>query len=257
MPLDQSEALWVWFSSPYHFAVKAAVGEIDALSGAPWTPYLQRQPQNYLVVPDAGWRKCSEIVRQFVAMPLRARHSVTTAMDQASRDGVQLQISPLCAESCCRKEANFFVPPTIQEFFMRLIFGRMISAQLAEIDRRAERLDNLDDPFEELTQTTLEETSRPEIYEDPYQFTEWDQKHTVRCVVQACDSVAWRQITGANPPRQPLTAREYLQAGIPWLNDYRDDSQPLPEDSSITPDRIFLHGNTRRLGEIREFLDTP
>jgi hypothetical protein len=34
------------------------------------------------------------------------------------------------------------------------------------------------------------------------------------------------------------------------------NSQPLPENSSITPELIVQYGNTRRPGEIREFLGT-
>jgi hypothetical protein len=74
---------------------------------------------------------------------------------------------------------------------------------------------------------------------------------------------------------------EYKQAHIPWFDYYRDDlkplkgsehlagvksvaelgkeksSEPLPENSFITPELIVQYGNTRRPGEIREFLDTP
>ena len=97
---------------------------------------------------------------------------------------------------------------------------------------------------------------------------------------QPC-SMVWRQITGTNPPHPPLTAGEYKNAGIPWFDYYRDDqkplkgskrlagvksvaqlgkennAQPLPENTSITPELIVQYGNTRRPGEIREFSDTP
>ena len=89
--------------------------------------------------------------------------------------------------------------------------------------------------------------------------------------------MVWRQVTGTNPPHPPLTAKEYKQAGIPWFDYYRDDlkplkgskrlagvksvaqlgqeknSQPLPENSSITPELIVQYGNTRR-PRIRELL---
>ena len=78
-----------------------------------------------------------------------------------------------------------------------------------------------------------------------------------------------------------ILAKEHKQAGIPWFDYYRHDlkplkgskrldgvksvaqlgqekhSQPLPGNSSITPELIVQYGNTRRPGEIREFLDAP
>ena len=121
---------------------------------------------------------------------------------------------------------------------------------------------------------------RQEIYQDPHQFAVWDQTQARRCFVHLCNSLVWRQVTGTNPPHPPLTATEYQQAGIPWFDYYRDDlkplkgskrlagvksvaqlgeekdSQPLPENSSITPELIVQYGNTRRPGEIREFFDS-
>jgi hypothetical protein len=54
-----------------------------------------------------------------------------------------------------------------------------------------------------------------------------------------------------------LIAKDYEEAGIPWFDDYRGDAEPIPENSSVTPDRIIQYANTLRHGEIREFLDTP
>ena len=121
---------------------------------------------------------------------------------------------------------------------------------------------------------------RQEIYHDHNPLTAWDQTQTRRCFVHLCNSMVWRQVTGTNPPNPPLTSVEYKDAGIPWFDYYRDDqkplkgskrlagvksvaqlgkekkSQPLPDNSSITPKTIIQYGNTRRPGDIREFLGT-
>ena len=74
MPMYQSEALWIRFSTRYPFAVKVAAGKINAVTGDPWSRDLQADPQNYLVLPEQPWldgfavRK--GVIRQFVAMPL-------------------------------------------------------------------------------------------------------------------------------------------------------------------------------------------
>jgi hypothetical protein len=74
MPMYQSAALWIRFSTRYPFAVKVAAGKINAVTGDPWSRDLQADPQNYLVLPEQPWldgfavRK--GVIRQFVAMPL-------------------------------------------------------------------------------------------------------------------------------------------------------------------------------------------
>ena len=80
MPMYQSEALWINFSSDYPFAVKVAAGKINAVTGEPWMTDMRSDPQNYVVVPEQPWldgfavRK--GVIRQFVAMPLGAGYSV-------------------------------------------------------------------------------------------------------------------------------------------------------------------------------------
>jgi hypothetical protein len=56
MPMYQSEALWIRFSTRYPFAVKVAAGKINAVTGDPWSRDLQADPQNYLVLPEQPWR---------------------------------------------------------------------------------------------------------------------------------------------------------------------------------------------------------
>jgi len=257
LPLARSEAIWIWLSSRYRFAVKIGAGMVNLLSGEAWSSDFRRQPQNYLVAPGPPWGENDEVLRSYVALPFG---TVDPAEDPcahaADADGIQLQVAPMCAESHYRTEGAFFLPPTIKEFFIKLIFAPLISAQLSENGRRDERLEqrNL---AEEHLDPVLDEMSRPEMLEDPYEFAEWDQTQTVRCFVHPCNSSGWRQITGTNSPHPPLSAKDYHEAGIPWFDDYRDDGKPILEDSSITPDRIAQSGNPRRHGEIREFLDTP
>ena len=138
---------------------------------------------------------------------------------------------------------------------MKIIFAPMICAQLAESARRHEPW-LLEHSIAESIEPALDEVARQAIIQDPYQFAEWDQSQTIRCFVHPCGPSVWRQITGAKLPHLPLTAQDYEEAGIPWCNAYRDDGKALPENPSITPDRVSQH-DTRRPGEIREFLDRP
>jgi hypothetical protein len=137
MPLHQSEALWIWFSSRYCFAVKVGVGKINAPSGEPWIPDLQRQPQNYFLVPDPPGYENEKVIRRYVAVPLTTGDSTDGPLaGRADTGGIHIHVTPMRAESYYENEGGFFLPPTIKEFFMKLIFAPMISAELAEIDRR-------------------------------------------------------------------------------------------------------------------------
>jgi hypothetical protein len=59
LPMWQSEALWLYFDSPYiagreteyPFAIKVATGKMSAITGELWRRGLSRIPQDYLVVP--------------------------------------------------------------------------------------------------------------------------------------------------------------------------------------------------------------
>ena len=211
-------------------------------------------------------------------MPLGAGYSVEEELTgQAEFGGIQLQAYPLSAEAYYRDEVAAELPSSLcqllDHFFDEHLekndpyrYGRCFAA----LPRFAAGSMGLGAGGK----------MQQEIYRDPRQFADWDQTQTCRCFVHLCNSLVWRQVTGTNPPHPPLTAKEYQQARIPWFDYYRDDlkplkgskrlagvksvaqlgqeknSQPLPENSSIAPELIVQYGNTRRPGEIREFLDT-
>lgn len=254
VPLNQSEALWIWFSSRYRFALKVAAGPLNALTGEPWSVNLQRQPQNYVVLPDPTWE--DEVIRHLVSMPLDAGLAKDKPPANTTSEGIQIQVVPMRVEPYYLNEGRFFIPPTIQEFFLRLIFAPMLSKKLSEINR-PQRPWDIEDPLDKSMDPAFDETARRQILEDPYEFAEWDQTRTVCCFVHPCNSAAWRQITGTKPSHPSLTEMEYQKAGIPWVNDYGENPTMLPESSSSTADRVVRHGNARRPGEIREFLDSP
>ncbi len=275
MPMYQSEALWIAFQSRFPFAVKIAAGKINAVSGGAWTGQLQRKPQNYVVIPDQPWLDGfavgNGLIRQFVAMPLGGGYTVEEQLTgQGDTGGIQIQVYPMRAEHYFRNDLAETLPSTLEELLPRLFAKHLIRQYAHPSLARSGDMG--------LAAGGL---MRQEIYEDPYEFDVWDRSQTKRCFVHLCNSMVWRQITGTNPPHPPLTAEEYKAAGIPWFDYYRDDqkplkgskrlagvksvaqlgkkkkNQPFPHDTPITPKLIVQYGNTRRPGEIREFLDTP
>ena len=93
LPMHQAEAMWLSFDcdSDYPFAIKVATGKICAVTGDAWAERLNRDPQDYLVVPDQPWLDgyCVEkgVIRQFVAMPLGAGYTVEEQLTGAAEHG--------------------------------------------------------------------------------------------------------------------------------------------------------------------------
>ena len=93
LPMHQAEAMWLSFggASGYPFAIKVATGKICAVTGDAWAERLNRDPQDYLVVPEQPWLDgyCVErgVIRQFVAMPLGAGYTVEEQLTGAAEHG--------------------------------------------------------------------------------------------------------------------------------------------------------------------------
>jgi hypothetical protein len=280
MPMYQSEDLWINFSSSYPFALEIGAGRINAVSGESWSPDLQREPQNYVVIPEQPWLDGfsvgNGVIRQFVAMPLGSGYSVEEQLTgKAEFGGIQLRACPMHPESHFRDSVVPELPSSLRELLPALFNAHLVRPRICRAPAPGGYSVSASMGF------GAGGTMRQEIYKDPYPFDDWDQSQSARCFVHLCNSMIWRQITGANPPHPPLTAREYKQSGIPWYDYYRDDlqsltgskqlagaksvtqigkeknSHPLPENTSVAPETIIQYGNTRRLREIREFLDAP
>ncbi|MGD2124347.1 MAG: hypothetical protein PVJ76_21635 [Gemmatimonadota bacterium] len=208
LPMYQSEALWVNLNGSYPFAVKVATGKINAITGEEWTDGLHRDPQDYLVVPDQPWLDgyCVEkgTIRQFVAMPLGRGYTAEEQITgEAEHGGLQVVAYPMKAEA------------------------------YRKLHRRR------DDVMYDMAMEALPCAAAPdmglapggrmkqEIYDDPHPFDVWDLRSNTRCYVHIANSLAWRAITGEDPPTTPLTSREYDEAGMPWFEYYGGDREAL------------------------------
>jgi hypothetical protein len=74
---------------------------------------------------------------------------------------------------------------------------------------------------------------RQQIYEDPWAAGDWDATAPVRVWVHLCDALAWVRITGARPPQEPPTAKEYASYRLPWFDYYRDDIAAIEGSSAF------------------------
>ena len=278
LPLYQSEALWIDFTSSYiddheaayPFAVKVAVGKINAVTGEFWSDSLSRDPQDYLVVPGQPWLDGysigTECIRQFVAMPLGEGYSPEGQITGGEGvGGVQIVVYPMKREAFekrwPRKLLGIKEPPHRyggSEPATRLSAhqdgesGPVIRISLGQESESEPEIifsegqgggpkaetrlfEYQDDGSESVTMLSIAKPDMgmaaggrigQEIYEDPFDLSEWDMNSSSRCFVHLANSEVWHAITGNHPPAKAPTARVYSSHGLPWFK-YYSDRKPL------------------------------
>ena len=271
LPMCQSEAMWLNFDGyyvpdrqvSYPFAIKIAAGKINAVTGEGWQAGLSRNPQNYMVVPDQPWLDgyCVEegIIRQFVAMPLGAGYSAEEQITGESEfGGLQIEVFPM----------------------KRKVFERRFPVVRKETFRKRLRVEESDSMVCCAAASDMGLAPggrmRQEIYDDDFNFNDWDTAHVSRCFVHLMNSLVWRSATGSEPPPTPATAAAYNQAGLPWFEYYDDSASalpgtealaklksvatmgkekgdvPLPENESVDPARVVELRRNLKPGQVRE-----
>ncbi len=272
LPMYQSEAMWLNFNSAtiadrgvsYPFAIKVATGKQCAVTGKAWTDGLRRSPQNYVVSPEQPWLDGyvveKGLIRQFVAMPLGAGYSAEEQITgKAEFGGLQLAVYPM----------------------KRKVFERRFPERALR-EESAWALLNMEPcrgtPCAAMPDMGLAPGGRmrQEIYDDPYNFRDWECDISSRCFVHLCNSLVWQAITDSHPPYPAPTSTQYTQAGLPWF-EYYDDSATsvsgaqvlarmksvaalsaekgdvvLPENEPVTPENIVVYRKGLKTGQVRE-----
>ena len=117
---------------------------------------------------------------------------------------------------------------------------------------------------------------KQEIYDDPFDFDDWDLRHSSRCFVHIANSLAWREITGREPPTTPPTAKEYRRSGVPWFDYYSHGEavegskvlsklksvvqlgkakkdKPVTDNESVAVEKVVVLREGLGKGQVREF----
>ncbi len=272
LPMYQAEAMWINFQSSYisnretsyPFAVRIAAGKIDAVTGESWTNTLQSSPQNYVMIPEQPWLDgfCVEqgVIRQFVAMPLGEGYSAEEQITgTAEFGGLQIMAYPMKKESF---EKNH---PVIEREYHAARLGAKPSMDVCY---------SMAAPSAEMG-LGAGGRMRQQIYDDHYNFSDWDLSTHSRCFVHLTNSMNWQQVTGQQPPTEPPTAETYSQAGVPWFDHYREQpvvagssvlrglksvvtldkekgGQAVPENDSVVIDKVIRLREPLATGQVRE-----
>ena len=206
-PMHQADALWINFRSDYPFAVKIGTGKICAITGGAWTDHLNRDPQDYAILPEQPWLDgyCVDegVIRQFVAMPLGEGYTVEEQLTGiGEHGGLQIVAYPMKRD---RYEALIAMEPD-QGFLSEPVFLRRQAPDMG---------------------LSPGGCVKQEIFVDPHEFDAWDQRRGSRCFVSIVNSAQWMAITGETPPTRPPSANDYSDAGLPWFDYYGGDAEVL------------------------------
>ncbi len=201
----QREALWLGFDAAWWKpnAVKIGIGGVNAISGRAWDLALHDNPQDYLVCPQQPWldgiNAGEGIIRQFVAMPLGMGYTVEGQVTGKEEFG-GLQILVFEPK-----------PGRFPEGAERVRFERVCAClrPCAEMGLGAGG------------------RMRQLIYPDDYGIDTWDRTNTGRVYVHIVNSMAYREITGEEPPATPVSAKTYAQFGLPWFDLYDEGKKDV------------------------------
>lgn len=241
IPMYQREALWISFNSRVWRpnALKIAIGKVNAVSGEPWdqslkqaetpdndaranvpkalselmrqavgnTTQSQKPQPDYVVCPPQPWldgiNAGDGFIKQFVAMPLGMGYTVEGQVTGKEEfGGIQI----IVYEPKPGKFAD--EPPPTQEAKLGLSFDAMqappspMAASGAEMGMGAGG------------------KMKQKIYPDPHGIDTWDAENYGRVYVHIVNSMAYREITGEEPPKTPITAKTYAQYNYPWFDLY-------------------------------------
>lgn len=236
-PMYQSEALWLNFrtkhirdQAAYPFAIQVATGKVNAVTGDAWGAGLNRRPQDYVVAPEQPWLDGYSVgegvVRQFVAMPLGKGYTAEEQLTGAAEfGGIQVRAFPMKRDVF---ERRF---PVQQSKF------RAMSIDCLTVDMAVPAAGGMGiAPGGKI---------RQQVFDDPYQTSDWDTGHTSRCFIHLLNSQQWRGVTGQDPPHRPPTAKRYNAMGLPWYDFYEERAATTPGNAALASlDSVADHART-------------
>lgn len=262
LPMYQSEAMWLSFSTQWPFAIKVAAGKINAVSGETWSPNLVRRQKVAQVAHDMLARpplEQAEYMRQIQAwqdsLPKQnIQPDYMVAPKQPWLDGFnvgkglirQFVAMPLGGGYTVEEQITgkaehggiqIIAYPMKKEAYEKIkaeeaqvrSFGMLESATLCCASAASKGiLRNAVNNFSGQAEVGLGAGGymKQDIYEDPYDGDVWDLTKPLKVFVHLLNSLDYVHVTGEQPPTKPLTPKDYQRYNYPWF-DYYDDGPVL------------------------------
>lgn len=205
IPMWQSEATWLDFSSPhlYPFLVMAGVDGVNAISGSGFTGAPDFDTDDYLEVPTQRFLASHREPagdnwddRQFVAPSTHAADGGPTGTL------LQLTVIPMRGEAWARRHRH--LPPGP---------GTCVLCDISRAEQSGARPG----------------TTAPRVVGPLESADTWHPTTSAAAAVRIVNSVTWRSLTGKPVPRTALTSADYAENDVPWYPHYDETAQhPAP-----------------------------
>ncbi|KAF2681824.1 hypothetical protein K458DRAFT_250340, partial [Lentithecium fluviatile CBS 122367] len=245
------------------YAIRVFVGGVNVVSGRKWDAPAKEgdhKDQDYIIVPQQkhldGITVGDGVVRQFVAMPIGTGYSIEKQITgKEDVGGIQLEITPVSAKMRLSFANGAPIPweqdsKTFAPRHYRLQPGediKMTRWDMGDAWLGGKRTTEQKKLIRELLKPSPNGvhivTAEPpqeswamglaagglikqEIRRDTniYRSPRLNQATTTLISVQLLNSVAYEAITGMLCPPTPITMREYVNAGIPWFDNYKNQT---------------------------------
>ncbi|ETA05656.1 MULTISPECIES: hypothetical protein [Gordonia] len=197
IPMWQSEATWIDFSSPHQhpFLVMVGVDGINAISGEPFTGTPDFATDDYIEVPTqqtlASYRTATGDHRQFVAPSIN-----TGARPDAGGTLVQLTVIPMRTDAWARRRRHTSASACV-----------LCDISRAEQARAQPRI------------------AAPRVIGPLESADTWDPTRTGSTAVRIVNSVMWGSLTGGSPRHSPLTCADYIDRRLPWHTSFGETTR--------------------------------
>lgn len=244
LPVYLREAMWLSFSGTTEpAALQVGVGKVCAVSGRPWSERLERDPQNYVVLPRQPWldgiSSGTGTVRQFVAVPLGLGATVEGQVTgEEVWGGVQLQSFPLREPLLARWRSR---EREREEARRRARAAGPVGGYGAAMPMMASAPGGMPSapggappppapggaPRGAAMGLGVGGSMRQEVYQDDRPLTDWSEEPAGRVFVHLVTPPQWHRITGEAPPPSPVDRAAYTRAGLPWYDYYDEDAEDL------------------------------
>ncbi|SDU72046.1 hypothetical protein [Gordonia westfalica] len=198
IPMWQSEATWIDFSSPHQhpFLVMIGVDGVNAISGEKFTGTPDFESDDYIEVPTqqtlASYRTGAGDHRQFVAPSTHSRQG-----PDPRGTLVQLTVIPMRADAWARRRRHTSTAGT---------------CILCDISR-AERA------------RAQPRTAVPRMIGPLESADTWHPTLIGSAAVRIVNSLTWESLTGRTPRHSPLTCADYIDHRLPWYSTYGESTR--------------------------------
>jgi hypothetical protein len=217
IPMYQREGLYIRFDNeaPWRpYAVKIAIGGINAVSGEAHTNKLREDPQDYLVCPPQLWldgfNTGHSTISQFLAMPLGLGYTVEASLTDSEEVG-GMQITVFAPKPGIFPDA----PPAKTTVTRPTAFGKISEAESAAMGLGAGGIIN------------------QKILPDLHGVKTWNQTNFAQVDVHILNSAQFQLITGLEPPPTSINEETYAENKFPWFPLYGEILQGDVDPSEL------------------------